>query len=120
MTKILKKSSKNFLASEIFFFQQNLLKNHFFLNSKIYSKVNKISHFFPISNIYSKVNAMSQLVWKFRRYAIVMEYERIPALPPPLILFCHIKMIVDVIKKRRLVITNGLSEPRFYPRKGAT
>lgn len=65
------------------------------------------------SNIYTNVNAMSHLVWKFRRYAIVMEYERIPALPPPLILFCHIKMIIDVVKKRRLIITNGLSKSPY-------
>ncbi|XP_053614210.1 transient receptor potential cation channel trpm isoform X17 [Plodia interpunctella] len=51
-------------------------------------------------------------VWMFQRFTVVMEYERKPVLPPPLIIFCHIyatgKWITRNVSHKRFQYDNGL------------
>ncbi|KAG1655147.1 Transient receptor potential cation channel trpm [Nymphon striatum] len=45
------------------------------------------------NNIFQDLNAISLQVWKFQRFYVVMEYESKPVLPPPLILFSHLRIL---------------------------
>lgn len=51
-------------------------------------------------------------VWMFQRFTVVMEYERKPVLPPPIIIFCHIyyvcKWVTRNVSHKRLQYDNGL------------
>ena len=66
------------------------------------------------SNTFLQVNAISNQVWKFQRYSLVIEYELRPILPPPLIILCHVFLLVKYIhrscKGQREFGDNGLSE----------
>ena len=46
------------------------------------------------------MNAISQEVWNFQRYSVVMEYEEKPTLPPPLILLAHLYRFVRSLWRR--------------------
>ncbi|XP_076249025.1 transient receptor potential cation channel, subfamily M [Calliopsis andreniformis] len=46
------------------------------------------------NNIFNEVNAVAHQVWMFQRFTVVMEYEQKPVLPPPLIVVCHIYLLV--------------------------
>ncbi|ELT97529.1 hypothetical protein CAPTEDRAFT_120255, partial [Capitella teleta] len=52
------------------------------------------------NNTFLHVNSMSTQVWKFQRYSLVIEYELRPILPPPLILLCHIYLLIKYICRR--------------------
>ncbi|XP_075216680.1 transient receptor potential cation channel, subfamily M isoform X1 [Lycorma delicatula] len=52
------------------------------------------------NNIFIEVNAISHQVWMFQRFTVVMEYEQKPVLPPPLIVFCHIYLILKFLKRK--------------------
>ena len=52
------------------------------------------------NNIYQEVKAISNEVWNFQRYSVVMEYEEKPTLPPPLIILSHIWRLVRFLKRR--------------------
>ncbi|GFV05721.1 transient receptor potential cation channel trpm [Trichonephila clavipes] len=52
------------------------------------------------NNIFFEVNNMSQEVWKSQRFKVVMEYEQKPLLPPPLIIFSHIHLLVKYLLTR--------------------
>ena len=62
------------------------------------------------------VNSISTQVWKFQRYSLVLEFESKPILPPPLILVCHlylmIKYIIRRCQRKTQIYDTGLSE---YP-----
>nr|XP_031831951.1 transient receptor potential cation channel trpm isoform X6 [Nomia melanderi] len=49
------------------------------------------------NNIFNEVNAVAHQVWKFQRFTVVMEYEQKPVLPPPLIVVCHIYLLVKYV-----------------------
>lgn len=48
----------------------------------------------------------------FQRFTVVMEYERKPVLPPPIIIFCHIyatcKWVTRNVSHQRFQYDNGL------------
>ncbi|XP_070158634.1 transient receptor potential cation channel trpm isoform X2 [Polyergus mexicanus] len=46
------------------------------------------------NNIFIEVNAIAHQVWMFQRFTVVMEYEQKPVLPPPLIVVCHIYLLL--------------------------
>ncbi|RZF33234.1 hypothetical protein LSTR_LSTR012995 [Laodelphax striatellus] len=52
------------------------------------------------NNIFIEVNAISHQVWMFQRFTVVMEYEQKPVLPPPLIAFCHVYLILKFLKRK--------------------
>ncbi|XP_029053465.1 transient receptor potential cation channel trpm isoform X2 [Osmia bicornis bicornis] len=49
------------------------------------------------NNIFNEVNAVAHQVWMFQRFTVVMEYEQKPVLPPPLIVVCHIYLLVKYL-----------------------
>ncbi|XP_076339242.1 transient receptor potential cation channel trpm-like isoform X2 [Tachypleus tridentatus] len=52
------------------------------------------------NNIFFEVNAISQQVWKYQRFRVVMEYEQKPVLPPPLIFTSHILLLLKFCFRR--------------------
>lgn len=36
----------------------------------------------------------------FQRFTVVMEYEQKPGIPPPLIIFCHIFLLVKYLSRK--------------------
>ncbi|XP_012280563.1 transient receptor potential cation channel trpm isoform X2 [Orussus abietinus] len=49
------------------------------------------------NNIFIEVNAVAHQVWMFQRFTVVMEYEQKPVLPPPLIIVCHLYLVVKYL-----------------------
>lgn len=49
--------------------------------------------FLPPSNTFFEVKSISNQVWKFQRYQLIMTFHERPVLPPPLIIFSHMTMI---------------------------
>lgn len=60
-----------------------------------------ISLLIAVNNIYNDMSVVAHLLWKFQRYQQVMEYEAMPFLPPPLILFCDIYLLLKYCFRRR-------------------
>lgn len=58
-------------------------------------------------------NANSKEIWMFQRYALILQYEMRPILPPPFIFFTHVYLAFKYIKRRckgkRDFYDNGLS-----------
>lgn len=50
--------------------------------------------------IFMHADKFSHEIWKFNRFGVVMEYEQKPALPPPLIIFSHIYLIIKWCRRR--------------------
>lgn len=46
------------------------------------------------SNTFFEVKSISNQVWKFQRYQLIMTFHERPVLPPPLIIFSHITMVL--------------------------
>ncbi len=46
--------------------------------------------FYSHSNTFFEVKSISNQVWKFQRYQLIMTFHERPVLPPPLIIFSHI------------------------------
>lgn len=46
------------------------------------------------NNIFNEMNAVAHQVWMFQRFTVVMEYEQKPVLPPPLIVVCHVYLLL--------------------------
>ena len=57
--------------------------------------------------IFMHAHTFSHEIWKFNRFGVVMEYEQKPALPPPLILFSHIALIIKWCRRRAKGPFNG-------------
>lgn len=51
-----------------------------------------LSHLY-FSNTFFEVKSISNQVWKFQRYQLIMTFHERPVLPPPLIIFSHMTMI---------------------------
>lgn len=45
------------------------------------------------NNTFFEVKSISNQVWKFQRYQLIMTFHERPVLPPPLIIFSHMTMI---------------------------
>uniref|UniRef100_A0AAX7U0K9 Transient receptor potential cation channel, subfamily M, member 3 n=1 Tax=Astatotilapia calliptera TaxID=8154 RepID=A0AAX7U0K9_ASTCA len=45
-------------------------------------------------NTFFEVKSISNQVWKFQRYQLIMTFHERPVLPPPLIIFSHITMVL--------------------------
>lgn len=56
------------------------------------------------SNTFFEVKSISNQVWKFQRYQLIMTFHDRPILPPPLIVFSHIFIVL-----RRLLCPCRLS-----------
>jgi len=52
------------------------------------------------NSIFLKTHVFSHQIWKFNRFNVVMDYEQKPALPPPLIIFSHIYLIIKWCRRR--------------------
>ncbi|XP_033608000.1 transient receptor potential cation channel trpm isoform X2 [Cryptotermes secundus] len=52
------------------------------------------------NNIFNEVNAISHEVWMFQRFTVVMEYEEKPVLPPPLIVLCHVFLLLKYCHRK--------------------
>lgn len=59
------------------------------------------------NSIFLRTSVFSHQIWKFNRFGVVMEYEQKPALPPPLIIFSHLYLIVKWCRRR----AKGLFQP---------
>ncbi len=62
------------------------------------------------NSIFLRTNVFSHQIWKFNRFSVVMEYEQKPALPPPLILFSHLYLIVKWCRR----CSKGMKESYDY------
>lgn len=49
---------------------------------------------FPFSNTFFEVKSISNQVWKFQRYQLIMTFHDRPVLPPPMIIFSHLYIII--------------------------
>ena len=49
----------------------------------------------PHSNTFFEVKSISNQVWKFQRYQLIMTFHDRPILPPPLIIFPHIYIVLQ-------------------------
>ena len=65
------------------------------------------------NNTYIRISKLSDQVWKYHRYYIVLKYESKPMLPPPLIVFSHvyllIKLIIRYCRGKKFKVDHGLS-----------
>ncbi|XP_039270713.2 transient receptor potential cation channel subfamily M member 1-like isoform X2 [Styela clava] len=60
------------------------------------------------NNTFTKVKNISDKIWKFHRYGMIVEYEFRPTLPPPFIVISYIFMLVRLcLKKRKKSIFNS-------------
>lgn len=70
--------------------------------------LSKVVFFTCFSNTFTKVKNISDKIWKFHRYSMIVEYEFRPILPPPLIILNYIPMIFrQFFKKRKNAIFNS-------------
>lgn len=46
------------------------------------------------SNTFFEVKSISNQVWKFQRYQLIMTFHDRPVLPPPMIIFSHLYIII--------------------------
>ncbi|CAF1499010.1 unnamed protein product [Rotaria sp. Silwood1] len=64
------------------------------------------------NNTYIRISKSSDQVWKYHRYYIVLKYESKPMLPPPLILFSHIFILIKIIirycRGKKFKVDHGL------------
>ena len=62
------------------------------------------------NSIFLRTNVFSHQIWKFNRFSVVMEYEQKPTLPPPLIIFSHLYLIVKWCRR----CSKGMKESYDY------
>ncbi|XP_069786744.1 transient receptor potential cation channel subfamily M member 6 isoform X2 [Narcine bancroftii] len=60
--------------------------------------VNLLIAFF--NNVYYEVKSISDKLWKYNRYRYIMTYHEKPWLPPPLITFSHLALLLSQIYQR--------------------
>lgn len=79
-----------------------LFSFYFFQHSRC-SMINKLRGLIetvpmlPFSNTFFEVKSISNQVWKFQRYQLIMTFHDRPVLPPPMIIFSHIYIIIKRI-----------------------
>lgn len=65
------------------------------------------------SNVFNRNYLLSNQVWKYQRYILVIEYESKPILPSPLIILCHLYLLAKYVRRKWLnkkkFLDNGLS-----------
>ncbi|XP_067839182.1 transient receptor potential cation channel subfamily M member 6 isoform X2 [Heptranchias perlo] len=61
--------------------------------------VNLLIAFF--NNVYHEMKSMSNRLWKYNRYRYIMTYHEKPWLPPPIIIFSHVALLMSRIYQRR-------------------
>ena len=52
------------------------------------------------NTIYIQTQGYSHEIWKFNRYAVVMDYDQKPTLPPPFIVINHFSLVVKWCRRR--------------------
>lgn len=52
------------------------------------------------SNTFFEVKSISNQVWKFQRYQLIMTFHDRPILPPPLIIFSHLYILFNRMFRR--------------------
>ncbi|XP_072137621.1 transient receptor potential cation channel subfamily M member 6-like isoform X3 [Mobula birostris] len=57
--------------------------------------VNLLIAFF--NNVYYEIKSISNKLWKYNRYRYIMTYREKPRLPPPLIIFSHVALLLSRI-----------------------
>ncbi|XP_064312670.1 transient receptor potential cation channel subfamily M member 1-like [Phalacrocorax carbo] len=75
-----------------YFFQQSACS----MISKLRGLIETVP-MFPFSNTFFEVKSISNQVWKFQRYQLIMTFHDRPVLPPPMIIFSHIYIIIKRI-----------------------
>ena len=82
-----------------------------------FQSLNSVSTAAVCSAIFIRTNAISNLLWKFQRYILVIEYEARPILPPPLVILCHVYLLCKYIRRKcqgkQKFLDNGLSKSMF-------
>lgn len=53
-----------------------------------------------LSNTFFEVKSISNQVWKFQRYQLIMTFHDRPILPPPLIIFSHLYILFNRLFRR--------------------
>ncbi|XP_072372695.1 transient receptor potential cation channel subfamily M member 6-like isoform X1 [Scyliorhinus torazame] len=53
------------------------------------------------NNVYFEMKSMSNRLWKYNRYRYIMTYREKPWLPPPIIIFSHVALLISRIYQRR-------------------
>ncbi|XP_078252387.1 transient receptor potential cation channel subfamily M member 6 [Rhinoraja longicauda] len=61
--------------------------------------VNLLIAFF--NNVYYEIKSISNKLWKYNRYRYIMTYREKPWLPPPLIIFSHVALLLSRIYQHR-------------------
>ncbi|XP_041041202.1 transient receptor potential cation channel subfamily M member 6-like [Carcharodon carcharias] len=61
--------------------------------------VNLLIAFF--NNVYYEMKSISNRLWKYNRYRYIMTYHEKPWLPPPIIIFSHVALLMSRIYQRR-------------------
>ena len=54
------------------------------------------------NSIFDRAAENSERIWKYNRYALVMEYQKKPPFPPPFVVVCHIYLLVKWIQRQRI------------------
>lgn len=68
------------------------------------------------NNTYIRISKSSDQVWKYHRYYIILKYESKPMLPPPLIVFSHLLLLIKIIirccRGKKFKVDHGLSRTK--------
>ncbi|XP_041442670.1 transient receptor potential cation channel subfamily M member 1-like isoform X1 [Xenopus laevis] len=64
------------------------------------------------NNTFSEIKSISNQVWKFQRYQLIMTFNDRPVLPPPMIIFSHLYIILKRVCCRCKKIQEGDQDER--------
>ncbi|KAM9423897.1 transient receptor potential cation channel subfamily M member 1-like isoform 2-T2 [Salvelinus alpinus] len=64
------------------------------------------------NNTFLEVKSVSNQIWKFQRYQLIMKFHDRPLLPPPLIIFSHIYIVLKYVCRRCKRRTEGEQDDR--------
>uniref|UniRef100_A0A4W5NN69 Ion transport domain-containing protein n=1 Tax=Hucho hucho TaxID=62062 RepID=A0A4W5NN69_9TELE len=64
------------------------------------------------NNTFLEVKSVSNQIWKFQRYQLIMKFHDRPLLPPPLIIFSHIYIVLKHIYRHCKRRTEGEQDDR--------
>ncbi|XP_045544829.1 transient receptor potential cation channel subfamily M member 1-like [Salmo salar] len=64
------------------------------------------------NNTFLEVKSVSNQIWKFQRYQLIMKFHDRPLLPPPLIIFSHIYIVLKHVCRRCKRRTEGEQDDR--------
>lgn len=84
---------KKTFASVIAMYLVMMLSYHLWQITQNHFQSDVIFPSLPFSNTFFEVKSISNQVWKFQRYQLIMTFHERPVLPPPLIIFSHMTMI---------------------------